>query len=272
MEATLRVDQSTQAAIEAATVMLVRDDATSLEVFLLERHIDSDFVGGAWVFPGGKVDEADTRLPSTALAGNPPPALVEQVGDRSATALCVAAIRETFEESGVLLARTGKCSVTDADLGSDSYLSARQKLADRHSKWNWTGWLEDERLQLDLSALVWWSWWVTPIGLNRRFDTKFFVATLPEGQVAAHDNIETTNSRWASPAMALQAAESGAASIILPTRKNLRQLAGHADTYSIMVAGRDPDFARPRIEPRVIIGEEGQVWVDHESFDEPEPV
>lgn len=251
--------------------MLVRD-ATSLEVFLLERHIDSDFVGGAWVFPGGKVDESDTRLSSAVLAGHPPPALVEQVGDRPATALCVAAIRETFEESGVLLARTGTGPVTAGDLRSDSYLSARQKLADRHSKWNWSGWLEDEGLQLDLSALVWWSWWVTPIGVNRRFDTKFFVATLPEDQVAEHDNIETTNSRWESPAMALQAAKSGSASIILPTRKNLRQLAEYANTASIMVAGTDPGFARPRIEPRLIIGEEGQVSVDHESFDHPEPV
>ena len=251
--------------------MLVRD-APSLEVFLLERHIDSDFVGGAWVFPGGKVDEADTRLPSTALAGHPPPALVEQFGDRPAAALCVAAIRETFEESGVLLARTGKGPVSADDLRSHSYLSARQKLADRHSKWNWAGWLEDEGLQLDLSALVWWSWWVTPIGVHRRFDTKFFVASLPEDQVAEHDNIETTDSRWASPATALRAAESGSASIILPTRKNLRQLAGYPSASSIMVAGTDPGFARPRIEPRVIVGEDGQVLIDHESFDQPEPV
>jgi 8-oxo-dGTP pyrophosphatase MutT (NUDIX family) len=271
MEVTLRVDQSTQDAIQAATVMLVRD-ATPVEVFLLERHIDSDFVGGAWVFPGGKVDEADTGLPSTALAGHPPRALVEQVGDQPATALCVAAIRETFEESGVLLASTGTSPVTADDLRSDSYLAARRKLSDRHSKWNWSEWLGDEGLQLDLTALAWWSWWVTPVGVNRRFDTKFFVATLPDDQVAEHDNIETTNSRWASPAIALQAAESGSASIILPTRKNLRQLAGYPNTSSIMVSGADPDFARPRIEPRLVVGEDGRVFVDHESFDQPEPV
>ncbi len=271
MEVTLRVDQSTQAATEAATVMLVRD-GTSVEVFLLERHIDSDFVGGAWVFPGGKVDKADERLPPSALAGHPPPALVEQVGEGPATALCVAAIRETFEESGVLLAHTGTGPVTAADLQSDPYVAARRKLADRHSKWNWSRWLENERLRLDLSKLAWWSWWVTPVGVHRRFDTKFFVATVPEDQVAGHDNIETTNSRWASPAMALQAAESGLASIILPTRKNLQQIAGYPDTASIVVAGTDPHFARPRIEPRVIIGEDGQVLVIHESFDQPEPV
>lgn len=271
MEVTLRVDQSTQAAIEAATVMLVRD-GTSVEVFLLERHIDSDFVGGAWVFPGGKVDEADAGLASSSLSGHPPPALVQQVGGGPATALCVAAIRETFEESGVLLARNGTGRVTADDLRSDSYLAARRRLADRHSKWNWSGWLGDEGLRLDLSALAWWSWWVTPVGVHRRFDTKFFVAALPENQVAEHDNIETTNSRWASPAMALQAAESGSASIILPTRKNLEQLAKYPNTASIVVAGTDPDFARPRIEPRVIIGDDGQVLVNHETFGQPEPV
>ncbi|MDH5421475.1 MAG: NUDIX hydrolase [Acidimicrobiia bacterium] len=267
----MRVDQSTQPAIEAATVMLVRDRA-SVEVFLLERHIDSDFVGGAWVFPGGKVDEADAWLPPSALAGHPPAALAEHVGDGSATALCVAAIRETFEESGVLLAHRTTGPVTAADLRSDSYLAARSKLADRNSKWDWSGWLADERLRLDLTALVWWSWWVTPMGVHRRFDTKFFVATLPESQVAVHDNIETTNSRWARPVMALQAAKSGSVSIILPTRMNLQKLAGYPSTTSIVVAGTALDFARPRIEPRLIIGDDGQVLVDHESFDHPEPV
>lgn len=271
MEMTLRVDQSNQAAIDAATVMLVRD-RRSVEVFLLERHIDSDFVGGAWVFPGGKVDESDRGLAPTALAGEPPPALVEQVGDRLAIALCVAAIRETFEESGVLLAHTAASPVTADDLRSESYLAARLKLSDRHSTWNWSRWLEDEGLLLDLSWLSWWSWWVTPVGVHRRFDTKFFVATLPDDQSPQHDNIETTDSRWASPAMALQAAEAGRASIILPTRKNLSQLSKYPNTSSIMAAGADPAFARPRIEPRVIIGEDGQVSVDHESFDRPESV
>jgi 8-oxo-dGTP pyrophosphatase MutT (NUDIX family) len=264
-------DQPDQPAVEAATVMLIRD-APTLEVFLLERHLDSDFIGGAWVFPGGKVDPMDRAIPTQVLAGEPPAPLVAAVGEEVATALVVAAIREMFEEAGVLLAATSDGAVEAHRLRRPSYVKARNELATRGSTWDWTAWLLDEGLRLDLSALAWWSWWVTPRGVHRRFDTKFFVAKLPGYQAPLHDNVETTNSRWMNPAEALNAARSGSVSIILPTRKNLDQLDQYETTGEAMRAAGDPGFERPRIEPSVELGADGRLYVHHATFDRPESV
>lgn len=264
-------DQPDQPAVDAATVMLIRD-APTLEVFLLERHLDSDFVGGAWVFPGGKVDPVDRAIPTGVLDGEPPTALMAAVGDELATALAVAAIRETFEEAGVLLASTPDGVVDVNQLRQPSYVRARHQLATRGSTWDWTAWLVDERLRLDLSGLAWWSWWVTPRRVNRRFDTKFFMATVPGDQMPLHDNVETTNSRWMKPAAALDAARSGSVSIILPTRKNLGQLGAYETTRQAMKAAGQPEFQRPRIEPSVEPGDDGQLYVHHATFDRPESV
>ncbi len=270
-ESKMFADQPDQPPVEAATIMLIRD-APTLEVFLLERHLDSDFVGGAWVFPGGKVDPMDRTIPTQLLAGEPPASLIAAVGDEMATALAVAAIREMFEEAGVLLAATPDGSVEAEWLRRSSFVNARNELATRRSTWDWTAWLLDERLRLNLSALAWWSWWVTPRGVHRRFDTKFFVATLPGDQAPLHDNVETTNSRWMKPGAALDAARSGSVSIILPTRKNLDQLGRYETTRQAMKAAGEPGFERPRIEPSVELGDDGQFYVHHTTFDQPESV
>ncbi len=267
----MRVDESKQTPVDAATVMLIRDHS-SVEVFLLERHLDSDFVGGAWVFPGGKIDAIDGAVPHERLAGQPPGALVDAVGHHLALTLTIAAIRETFEESGVLLGQTATGPVTGNHLRTPSFVKARRLLATRGSSWDWSEWLSDERISLDLSLLEWWSWWVTPLGVHRRFDTKFFVATLPNDQVPEHDDIETTNSRWATPQQALGAAAAGTASVILPTRKNLEQLSGYKTASAAVAAARTSGFDRPRIEPAVQIGENGQISIVHSSFDAPEQV
>lgn len=265
------VDESNQTPLDAATVMLIRD-RSSIEVFLLERHLESDFVGGAWVFPGGKVDALDEAVPHKRLSGQPPGALVDAIGDHLARTLTIAAIRETFEESGVLLGQTATGPITGDHLRTPSYLNARQLLAARGSKWDWSGWLLDEGISLDLSLLEWWSWWVTPLGVHRRFDTKFFVAALPSDQAPEHDDIETTNSRWVTPQQALDATASGHASIILPTRKNLEQLSGYGTASAALAAARTPAFGRPRIEPTIQIEDDGQISIVHSSFDAPEQV
>ncbi len=99
----MKLDESAVKATHAATVILLRE-TPALEVFLLERHLDSDFVGGAYVFPGGKVDTSDYHVPPSSRHGSAPQSLVEAVGPELATALAIAAIRETFEESGCCLA------------------------------------------------------------------------------------------------------------------------------------------------------------------------
>ena len=124
-------------------------------------------------------------------------------------------------------------------------------------------WLVDEGLILDLGAVTWWSWWVTPKGVHRRFDTRFFIARAPQGQEAAHDQIETVQSVWATPTGALAAAAEGRATVIFPTRKTLEMLGrfGAADE-AIDWAGRQTP---PRIEPEIV--KEGErVVVRHELF------
>ncbi|MDH5373846.1 MAG: hypothetical protein OEX97_12960, partial [Acidimicrobiia bacterium] len=125
------------------------------------------------------------------------------------------------------------------------------------------GLARSERLVLDLSSLAWWSWWVTPIGVHRRFDTRFFVALAPEDQVAGHDDVETVHSVWTTPRGALSAAAEGRAMVILPTRKNLEQLTMHATAQAAV------DWAAEQTPPRIgpeIVDEGGRLVVRHDSF------
>lgn len=242
---------------------------------MLERHLDSDFVGGALVFPGGKVDPLDGQLPAEHVAGPPDPQAdartlgVEDVA--TATALRAAAVRETFEEAGILLAhhRDGR-PVTGEDLATPAARAARAALVDRGPVADWHAWLVESDLVLDLASLVPWSWWVTPEGVHRRFDTRFFAVEVPAAQrdVLAHDEVEVTSSRWTTPAAAVAAHEAGDAVVIFPTRCNLEDLAAHADVAAACAAaGASP---LERILPTVTRDEQGQVLVQHPDGRDPE--
>ncbi len=252
--------------VDAATVLLLRDEgsggAGGLEVFLLERHLKSDFAGGAYAFPGGKVDPMDLRLPPERWTGLDPRRVMSRLGARTAdhaVGLLAAAARETFEEAGPLLAWRGDGRpVTAEDLASASFLEARQRLATRGEHWDWRPWLEAEDLVLDLGALQVFAWWATPHGMHKRFDTRFLAAPLPTAQAEAlgHDDIETTDSVWRRPSDALAAAERGEVMIIFPTRRTLQALAAHDDVASVMAAPGDVRRILPAIvvvddEPRV---------------------
>ena len=131
--------------------------------------------------------------------------------------------------------------------------------------------MTDEELVLDLGALALWSWWVTPEGQHKRFDTRFLVAVLPEGQHAQHDDVETTSLRWATPAEALAAHERGEATVIFPTRRNLADLARFDDAAAAWTAARDGQVDQRRIQPRVVrVGD--RVMVQHPDEDDPEPI
>lgn len=255
---------------DAATVLLLSDSPAGIEVFMLERHLDSDFVGGAYVFPGGKVDDEDRRLPASLTVGSAGAALAAAVGQGLARALTVAAIRETFEECGVLLATVDGAPLPSSRLDDPSFLEARGRMTERNSPWDWTPWLEKEHVQLDLDALIWWSWWVTPVGVHRRFDTKFFLARLPEGHAPGHDDVETTDSTWITPAGALEAARAGRATIILPTRKNLEELSRYPSVEGAWMAAGGTGFDRPRIEPTIAVAADGQIEINHPTFIGPE--
>ncbi|MCC5949644.1 MAG: NUDIX domain-containing protein [Nitriliruptoraceae bacterium] len=263
-------------AVDAATVVLVRDgDDGALQVCLLERHIDSDFAGGAFVFPGGKVDVQDRELPAARHRGADLAEWQPLLGapDRATTlGLLAAAVRECFEEAGVLLARDEHGRRLTADvLARPSFVDARRRLASRDERFDWRPWLEAEGLVLDLGALALWSWWVTPEGQHKRFDTRFLVAALPPTQQAAEDEVETTSLRWLSPQQALDAHAAGEVNVIYPTRRNLRDLATFPTVDRLLAAAREGRVDQRRIQPTVV-RVDGQVMVQHPDGDAPEVI
>ena len=265
-------------AVDAASVLLVRDqrrEVGPLHVLMLERHLQADFAGGALVFPGGKVDPMDGGLDAARWTGDNPARWRDRLGTDAAEAakgLLVAAVRETFEEVGVLLAqREDGAPVTDDDLRSTSFVAARRQLADRAQHWDWRRWLEDEELVLDLRALRLWSWWVTPHGQHRRFDTRFFLARLPAGQTASPDQVESTSVRWTTPADALAAHDRGDAVVIFPTRRNLQALDAFGTVDDAWGAATRDAVDQRRIQPE-LVRRDGRVLVQHPDGGAPEPI
>jgi 8-oxo-dGTP pyrophosphatase MutT (NUDIX family) len=228
----------------AATVMLVRDapegHGATLEVLMLRRHPDSVFAADAWVFPGGRVDYGDGA--GAPIGAGPSDEEASRVLSLPSGGLAywVAAARECFEEAGILLARH---ALTGAWLDTNTEWSAA-RLA-RHRRDVHAGAaslgavLEAEGLVLDLSGVHYVSHWITPPGRTaRRFDTRFFVAAVPPGQVASHDATETVESVWATPADALARGADGEIVLVIPTIANLKALAQFSSTEELVAAAR----------------------------------
>jgi 8-oxo-dGTP pyrophosphatase MutT (NUDIX family) len=236
---------------DAATVIVVRDAPDGPEVLLLRRHSRSGFAADAWVFPGGVVDEGDRHLGRDRWSGTDPEALTERFGGTAdlVLGLHVAAVRETFEEAGLLLAHHE--DGTRPDSTAEPYRAARAALGDRDRRFDFAAWLTEERLVLDLADLTYHSRWITPRQEPKRYDTRFFLAAAPEGQVAASDRMETTGQRWLTPQAALAASAAGELLLIYPTIKTLEALATHATLAELRaVAEAQPTIRsiRPHIE------------------------
>lgn len=212
----------------ASTVLLVKDAAAGVEVFMERRHLQSGFVGGAYVFPGGRVDPEDDLDPARC-AGLDEPSARRQLGIESGgLAHFVAAIRECFEEAGVLLAYGPDGSLLDF---ADPAVETRFKQLRDQLNAGTIGLpeiVEREGLRLATDRIAYWSHWITPIGEPRRYDTRFFIARAPEGQIAGHDDWELTDSAWVSPREAIDRAMRREWMVIFPTLMNLRALANHA--------------------------------------------
>src|SRR5688500_17401968 len=213
-----------QPARPASTVVLLRPAAEGVEVFLVRRHDNVAFMGGAHVFPGGRVDASDYVSDSGILEGDPDPRMRDRTR-AEAVAFHVAAVRELFEEAGILLARKhdsrGTIVSIDAD-ASDRFSSYRRALLD--GSLTLGDMLRRERLHLALDALALFAHWVTPVVETRRFDTYFFLALAPESQDAAHCDHETTDGIWIRPADAIERCERGDIALPPPTWTTLRAL------------------------------------------------
>ena len=201
----------------AATILLVRDGASGLEVFMVERHHKIDFATGAMVFPGGKIEagDSDPGLRSRCAGADSLAA--------DALALRVGAIRETFEECGVLLARPRG---TAALIAADRLRAIEARFRDRLNA-DEVGLLDvalAEDLELACDLLVPYAHWVTPEMVPKRFDTYFFLVAAPPDQVALHDGGESVDSVWTTAQHALAEAEAGRRTIIFPTLMNLNLL------------------------------------------------
>jgi 8-oxo-dGTP pyrophosphatase MutT (NUDIX family) len=205
----------------AATIMLLRDGQAGIEVFMMVRHHAIAFAGGALVFPGGRVEESDHDL-SAGDCPNPDGLDTETLAFR------IAAIRETFEESGVLLARP---------CGSDELIDAAtlKRLEDQHraalnaGSIGFDAVLASEGLQPAPDLLVHFAHWITPSQQPKRYDTHFFLAEAPPAHLAVHDGGEAVESVWITPAKALTDTEAGRFKLVFATAKNLEKL-GRAGT------------------------------------------
>lgn len=202
----------------SATILLLRDDP-ELQVLMVKRHYEIDFASGAYVFPGGKANDEDADLAWEPLCDG------DFSGEEQAAR--VSAIREAYEESGILLARTVAGRGEGAPLvGADiaDALAPYRGAVDRREE-SFLGLIRDHQLVLALDALVHFGHWITPTMMPKRFDTHFYLAATPPEQVAEQDGRETTEAVWVGPQEALDLEAAGTATIIFPTRMNLGKLA-----------------------------------------------
>lgn len=224
----------------AATILLLRD-APSFEVLMVERHHQIDFASGALVFPGGKWHDGD-HDPAWAdhLIGG------GSDMDSDQRALRIAAIREVFEEAGVLLARRDGRMVS----GEAAPMDVRQAV-DR-GELPFLSVVRDLGAKLDLDSLTVFSRWITPVMMPKRFDTWFYMAKAPEDQLAACDGHETVDATWIEPREALRKAETGERKIIFPTRMNVQLLAEAASAEDAIARARARPLVTvlPQIEDR----------------------
>lgn len=212
------------AARPAATVLLLRDGAEGLEVFMVIRHHAIDFASGAAVFPGGRLEEADREIAAT-LSSDP------------VDCFRVAAVREAFEECGVLLA-------TEAT-GGPLIGGARMKaVEDAHraelnaGARGFATILQEEKLTPALDRMVHFAHWITPEGRPKRFDTHFFACEAPADQLAVHDGHEAVDSHWISPAKVIEETNAGRMTLVFATRLNLERLTRYKTVAEALDAAR----------------------------------
>jgi len=234
------------AARPASTVLLVRDGASGLEVFMVVRHRQIDFASGALVFPGGGLDADDYAIAADRARCGPGAGL-----DERERALRVAAVRETFEECGVLLARPrGSNRMLDGALSAA--IGARAKGR------SFAATIAAEDLELALDALIPFAHWITPAILPKRFDAHFYIVAAPADQLAVHDGWESVDSTWIDPSRALADARAGKYTLVFATRLNVEMLARSRDVASALAEARARRIVA--VEPAVAKTESGYVF------------
>jgi 8-oxo-dGTP pyrophosphatase MutT (NUDIX family) len=239
--------------IPSSTILMIRAGDAPLEVLMVERHYQIDFASGALVFPGGKL-AAEDHAPAWADH-------VDALPDVADAAYRIGAIREAYEESGLLMARRrgdrgpGRPLIDAAML--EPALASRAAIASGEASF-----LELVRgfdLVLALDLLAPFAHWVTPKGMPKRFDTWFYLAVAPEEHVAVCDGGEAVDACWIAPRAALEAAAAGTRKIIFPTRMNLEMLGAANDVEAAMTQAMTRRIVS--VEPQVIRDETGALML-----------
>jgi glyoxylase-like metal-dependent hydrolase (beta-lactamase superfamily II)/8-oxo-dGTP pyrophosphatase MutT (NUDIX family) len=243
----------------AATLILVRDRREGLEVFMMQRTHKAAFVPGGYVFPGGALDAAD----NDAFFASCDAAMNDELASRilgvgaGGLAYLVAAIRECFEESGLLLARDHDGSTVKLAGQPDEaeYAALRKQLADADI--DFAGFCRSRHLVPAFDSLAYFAHWITPVGVPRRFDTRFFLAVAPDFQTPAHDDGETIAHEWIRPADALSRHRAGELDMMFATVKTLELLSRFDNAQDLLKHVRSMQSV-PVNRPRVATGSKGR--------------
>ncbi|MFI0510638.1 8-oxo-dGTP pyrophosphatase MutT (NUDIX family) [Streptomyces canus] len=248
----------------AATVMLLKDSAAGTVVHMVRRRASMAFAGGAYAYPGGGVDPRDddhqihwagpTRAWWAARLG---------VDETTAQAIVCAAVRETFEEAGVLLAGPTAETVVGDTTGAQ-WEADRAALVDREL--SFAEFLERRGLVLRSDLLGAWTRWITPEFEPRRYDTWFFVAALPQGQRTRNASTEADRTVWIRPQDAADGYDKGELLMMPPTIATLRQLVPHATAADALAAAPDRDLTPVLARARLVDGEIVLSWPGHDEF------
>ncbi|MEV5514525.1 NUDIX hydrolase [Streptomyces flaveolus] len=248
----------------AATVMLLKDTGTGTAVHMLRRRASMAFAGGAYAYPGGGVDPRDddrdigwagpTRAWWAARLG---------VDEAGAQAIVCAAVRETYEEAGVLLAGPTPDSVVGDTTGAD-WEADRAALVARDL--SFAEFLDRRGLVLRSDLLGAWARWITPEFESRRYDTWFFVAVLPEGQRTRNASTEADRTVWITPADAAEGYDKGELLMMPPTVATLRALAECGTAAEALASAPDRDMTPVLARARLVEGEIELSWPGHDEF------
>ncbi|CCK82447.1 NUDIX hydrolase [Desulfobacula toluolica] len=246
---------------KASTVILVRENNQELEVYLLRRSTKSGFMGGLYVFPGGVVDPEDNGFDSWSPHIDMVPDQIEkQLGghlfsNEDALGFSVAAIRETLEEAGVFIASVN--NKTQKDIEDICKFRLKKGLP---KSWFRTK-IMDENWTLSFSSLGKWSHWITPELMKKRFDTRFFIAFMPENQICIPDNMETKHGIWVTPKIALEQNLEAQIPLSPPTVVTLTQLLKFKNLYDLKQEIQTRSWGEP-VSPRLVQSSNGPVILE----------
>jgi 8-oxo-dGTP pyrophosphatase MutT (NUDIX family) len=249
----------------ASTVLTLRDGSNGYEILMLRRNESSTFMPGAYVFPGGVVDaedgDADVAFGITDTVASARLSLKS-----GGLAFYVAALRELFEEAGLLIACTSEGDDVLFVEGPDLERLSEERRALNAGELGFADMMRGRGLRVNLQGVAYLAHWITPDGLPRRYDTRFFVAIAPSGQLATHDAGETIADRWIRPSDALAAHDRGDMEIMAPTRRSLEAIVHFKEAHEVVsyaralgpVATVNPVIVEPsRSSPNLLPGDEG---------------